>query len=58
MDEPLDYSTRVLKHRNLAVNDDDDSIAAGKHGVAISTKIVSGAQGPSVAHASLLNDIA
>lgn len=57
MDEPLDFPTRVLKHRNLVDNDDDDSIAAGKHGVVTSIKSVSDAQDLSVAHVSLLKDI-
>lgn len=58
MDEPLDYSTQVLKRRILVDNDDDDFIVVGKHGVVISIKIVSAAQGLSDAHASPLSHIA
>lgn len=47
------FLTQVLKHRNLAVVVYDDSMAAGKLVVVISTKIASVAQDPSVALASL-----
>lgn len=45
--------TRVLKHRNQAVNFDDVPIVAGKLAVVTSTKIASGAQDLAATLASL-----
>lgn len=53
MVEPLGCSTQALKLRIPAVDAYVGSIAAGKLGVVISTKIVSVVPDPSVAHVSL-----
>lgn len=56
MDGQNDHPTQENKHRNLVVDVNDATNAAGKHDVDTSTKIASVAPDLAATHASQTND--